>query len=320
VEVKENRRLSNVGAKRLVFFTGKGGVGKTSVSAAFGLAAARAKKRVLLAEIRSPGKIPPLFGITPAGNGPLSLGPRLDWRNLTPADALQTYAMRMLKLRSVYRAVFEQRAVRRFLRAVPALSEILMLGHLAYLVEQGDYDLIVTDAPSSGPGALMFGAPRSVLESVSRGPLYDGAAWIQSLIADRDRCAVNIVVLPEELPVTESVDLYHRLKDDLGLPIGTLVANRTLDDPYDKQIENVCRIAAGIDIGRSLAESCRLHRMRLRLQEICLDRLRAGIDLPCVYLPEILNSTGDADTIEQISAAFEIVFSGRPAEPAGRPA
>ncbi len=317
MEVKENRLISTIGTKRLVFFTGKGGVGKTSASAAFGLAAAREGKRVLLAEIRSAGKIPPLFGITPSGNGPLSLEQRLDWRNLTPADALQIYAMRMLKLRSVYRAVFEQRTVRRFLRAVPALSEILVLGHLVHLVEQDDYDLIVTDAPSSGPGALMLGAPRSVLKSVSGGPLHDGAAWIQSLIADREKCAINLVVLPEELPVTESIELYHRLKDDLGLPIDMIVANRTFDDPYDQQIENTCRIAAGIDLGRSLAKSCLLHRARLHLQEIYLDRLRAGIDLPCIYLPEILESAGDSNTIELISKAFEILFPGQAARPSG---
>lgn len=303
---------------RLVFFTGKGGVGKTSVSAAFGLAAARAGKRVLLAEIRSPGKIPPLFGVAPAADGTLTLGPRLDWRNFTPQDALQTYAMRIIKLRSVYRAVFEQRALRQFLKAIPALSEILVLGHLAFLVEQNSYDLIVVDAPSSGPGALMLGAPRSVLEGVSSGPLHDGAAWIQSLIADHARCCVNLVALAEELPVNESIDLFHRLKDDLGLPTGLLVVNRTLEDPFDGHAAGVCRAAAALELGRSLAESCRLFRSRLELQQHYLDRLQAGVDLACVRLSEMLEpGAGGTELIEQVSRAFDFLFAGHPSESTG---
>ncbi|MBW1808094.1 MAG: chromosome partitioning protein [Deltaproteobacteria bacterium] len=309
MEVKRNKAFSIALEKQLLVFTGKGGVGKTAVSAASCLAAARTGKRTLLVEIRSPRRIPPMFGITPSNDGPLELRPGITWINLTPEIALQTYAMRKLKLRSVYRAVFEQRMVRRFLRAVPSLAEILILGHLTHLIENSDYDLTVLDAPSTGPGAQMLEAPRAVTESVSKGPLYDGAAWIQALLSDPSRTMINLVVLPEELPVTEAIDLFHKVRDVLNLPLGFSIANRTLIDPFPSVTNADFERVADFKLGRPLVQAALLFRSRLRLQEVYLDRLRAGVDLPVMILPEISKSSADLTVIDSLAVLMTNHFT-----------
>jgi anion-transporting ArsA/GET3 family ATPase len=301
VKVKGNSPLAKLLDGKLAIFTGKGGVGKTSLSTALALSAARKGRRVLLAEVRSSRRVPPLFGIEAEEDGPLGIQDGLDWIHLTPASALEVYAVRLLRFRSVYRAVFGQRSVRHFLRAIPSLSEILVLGHLAYLIEDGRYDLAVLDAPSSGPGALLLAAPREVMQGAPRGPLFNGAEWIQRLLADGKQTSIHLVVTPEELPVSEAVDLHHRLKVELDLPLGAVFVNRTLEDPFPPRPEAVLEAAGRHPLGRSLAGSASLLRARLKLQETYTDRLRAGVDLEAILLPEILAAGDPLTVVERLA-------------------
>jgi len=267
---------------------GKGGVGKTVTCAAIARRAARAGKRVLLAEVRAPRRLPSLFGLRAEQDGPLQLAPGIQWINFTPQAALETYAMRLLKLRAVYRAVFEQRAVRRFLRALPSLSELLMLGHLVHLIEEGPADLVVLDAPSTGPGALMLEVPQVIMRTVPEGPLRDGAEWIQRLLGDPARTTIHLVVLPEELPVSEAISLHHRLRDDLGLARGFVVANRCLPNPFPPGQHPAVDDEGSpmTEANAALIQAARSLRGRLNLQQVYLDRLQAGVDQAIIQLPE----------------------------------
>jgi len=304
VKVKENSPLAKLLDSQLAIFTGKGGVGKTSLSAAFALAAQKSGMRVLIAEVRSSRRIPPLFGIDAGSDGPVGLAEGLEWIHLTPETALEVYALRLLRFRSVYRAVFEQRAVRRFLRAIPSLAEILVLGHLAFLVEEKKHDLVILDAPSSGPGALMLAAPREVMRGAHRGPLTDGAEWIQKLLEDERRTTINLVVTPEELPVSEAVDLHHQLKDELNLPLGAVFLNRILQDPFPVRLTRAFQVAESNPLGNPLTGSAAILRARLRLQEAYIDRLRAGVDLKALLLPEVLSAGDDLEVVNRLAAAL----------------
>jgi anion-transporting ArsA/GET3 family ATPase len=300
VEVKGNNQLGSLFTRKLLVFTGKGGVGKTTLASALAIRAASTGKRVLLAEVSSPRRIPALFGAAPQTNGPQQIHENITWINLTAATALETYAIKILRFRSVYRAVFEQRAVRRFLRAVPSLAEILTLGHLTHLLEGGEFDLAVVDAPSSGPGAQMLETPRAVLDSAPRGPLRDGAAWIQKLLGDPKQAAINLVVVPEELPVSEAVSLFQRLRA-MDMPLGMAFVNRTLNDPFFPDGKQVFDAAGELELGRELASASSLWRSRLRLQETYLDRLRAGLDLPVILLPEVFERPSSSAVVDLLS-------------------
>jgi anion-transporting ArsA/GET3 family ATPase len=302
--------LSGLLDKRLLMLIGKGGVGKSSLTAALGLAARARGKRVLLAEVRAPRRLPSLLGKTVNSDGPLELEPGLSWINFTAETALEIYAMRLLKLRTVYRAVFEQKAVRRFLRVVPSLAEILILGHLRFLLDQNQVDLVVVDAPSTGPGALMLEAPQAVIETAPAGPLRDGAIWIRELLTDPEATAINLVVLAEDLPVSEAIDLYHRLRDRVGVPLGAVFANRLLPDPFGPGGEKLLGKLADDTSADQLVQTCRGYAGRLRLQRTYLDRLLAGVPLPVGHLPEIIDPPFDSDGLTRLAAVFEPMLEG----------
>ena len=308
----QNPDLSWLLDRRLLVLIGKGGVGKTAMATALGLAAQAAGKRVLLAEVRAQRRIPPLVGLTPDSDGPLQLGEGLSWINFTAEAALETYALRLLKLRTVYRAVFEQQTVRRFLRAMPGLSEILILGHLRHLLDEGHADLVVLDAPSTGPGALMLETPQAVIETAPPGPLRDGASWIREVLVDPRATAVNLVVLAEELPVSEAIDLYHRLRDRVGVPLGAAFVNRILDAPFPPGSEEAIETLGGPELGHGVYQASLAYRERLKQQQTYLDRLRAGIALPIALLPEMCAEPFGPRPVAELGEAFRRLLEVRP--------
>jgi anion-transporting ArsA/GET3 family ATPase len=296
--------------RRLLVLTGKGGVGKSALSAALGLAALAHGKRVLLAEVRAPRRLPRLLGAEVDADGLRTLRPGLQWINLRPEDALEIYAMRLLKLRTVYRAVFEQRLVQGFLRAVPSLAEILMLGHLRALAEESGCDLIVMDAPSTGPGAMLLEAPQAVVETAPLGPLRDGAEWIQRLLTDPASSAILLVALPEELPVQEALELHHRLRRG-GFPQAAALLNRMLPDPFPPGSQAVLERLGDSLQGHDLVASARSYLRRLELQRAYLDRLRAGLELPVITLPEVAHGAFGLAAVETLAQVLGQALSPR---------
>ncbi len=270
--------LSNTGPylppleRPLQLVLGKGGVGRSTLCAALGLHLAGRGRRVLLCEMRSQRALPPLFGREASSDGPLELGPGIRWMSLAPDTALSAYAGLRLRFRMVARAVFEQPRVRRFLHAVPALAEILMLGQLCHLAERGEGEAVILDAPSTGPALLMLEAPASVLRTAPAGPLRDGARWIHEWLSDARRTALHRVTLAEELPVSESLELDERLRA-AALPDGLWLLNRLLPEDVEPPAEAVlarARSAAGME---ELRRALSVYRDRLDSQRRELRRL-----------------------------------------------
>jgi hypothetical protein len=116
---------------------------------------------------------------------------------------------------------------------------------------------------------------------------------------------VSLVVLPEELPVVEAIGLFHRLRDDLDLPLGMLAVNRTLPDPFSgfasTDVQAVLEAACSHAQGRALGTAGALWRTRLRHQEAHLDRLRAGVDMPTLVLPEVIERPNGSSVVERLS-------------------
>jgi len=152
------------------------------------------------------------------------------------------------------------------------------------------------------------------MDGAPPGALYDGAAWIQELLSDARRCAVNQVVLAEELPVSEAIFLHHRIRDELRLPLGAIFVNRVLDDPFaglqvpDRDIDSICRAMREQPDGRGLGGACAILRARLRLQRIYLDRLRAGVPLPRVELAEVLGAADGAGIVFRLAEVLDSVM------------
>lgn len=224
--------------RRFVVMCGKGGVGRSTLCASVAVEAARRGKRVLVCELNTKERIPSLLGGRPGGPvithaWSAESGPGGVWCvNIVPEHAMREYGLMKLRVRALYRVAFENRLVRGFLRLVPGLPELLMLGKAFFHESEQDtlsgrprWDMVVVDAPATGHGVSLLRIPQVVLAITSRGPMADDARRMQGLLTDPAKTSLNIVTLPEAMPVSEAIDLRRQLEEILHLPTGYVFLN-----------------------------------------------------------------------------------------------
>lgn len=235
-----NISLDNLFEKRLLILSGKGGVGKTTLSAVLGLAASQKNKKVLLVELNSTERIAPLFGLKKTGYAETKLAPLLWGINLNPSSCLEEYVLLQVRFQIVYDTLFKNRYVSSFLEAIPGLNELLMLGKLMELVLLKDkndlwrYDLIIVDAPATGHGVSTFEVPKIVMEAIKMGPLRKKAEKINDVICNPEMSLFCPVSLAEEMPVAETIELAEKVKNRLGIPLGPVLVNAVYESPFSE--------------------------------------------------------------------------------------
>lgn len=202
--------------RRVVLVTGKGGVGKSLVSALIALRAARAGRRVLLCETSGSQRVAGLFGRPSKGYEVQELAPRLHAMSITSQEAIEDYILKQLHFKRLYRAVFRNRVVGPFMDAVPGLHDLIQLGKIFDLERELSgarpaWDLLVVDAPATGHGLTMLASPRSMMDLTVAGPFHENARDVADLFEDPARTALVLVTIPEEMPLSETEDLWRRL-------------------------------------------------------------------------------------------------------------
>jgi anion-transporting ArsA/GET3 family ATPase len=298
--------------RRLLVVTGKGGVGKSTVSAALALVASRRGKRVLVAEVNAQERVAPLLGAPPSGPTVREALPGLFTVDVSPQHALEEYALMVVKVRAIYEAVFENRLVRFFLRVIPSLPETLMLGKILHEARATDargrprWDVVIVDAPATGHAVQLLGVPSALLDTVPAGPLRRDAQWMRDLLADPERTALSIVALPEEMPVVESIELDARVRDELRIPRGVLFLNAMPDARFDAAEAGRLRALEGRPppLGPA-ARAAVLQARRAEEAERHAARLRAAVDLPAIELPLLAEERWGRAAIERIAGCLE---------------
>jgi anion-transporting ArsA/GET3 family ATPase len=282
--------------QRFLILAGKGGVGRTTVAAALARAAAARGKRVLLAQTAAVERLAGMLGRDgPIGPKVRSLAPGIDAVNMTPREALHEYALMVLKYETLYRALFENRAVRGFLGAVPGLDAYAMLGkawwHTTESAPDGGrkYDLVILDGPASGHALFMLRLPGAILETTPSGPLARDARQLHTLLVDPEQASLVVVTLPEELPVRETGELVRAARAELGMALGPLVVNamppgRLNEGAADAVLGRLPPRTGDAALDATLAMAAGL-RSRRRAAEDAVARLRAELDLPLRELP-----------------------------------
>ena len=295
-------------ASRLVIVAGKGGVGKTVVSAALARAAALAGLTSLIVEVEGKSGMSSMFGhpeslqygehVVSPGGGPDGAADVLA-RTLTPDRALIEY-LEDHGLNRVSKRLVQSGALDVVSTAVPGMKDILILGKTKQLERRDDLDLLVLDAPAAGHAITFLHAARSLLDSVSVGPINAQARDVMEMLTDPARCQVILVTLPEETPVNELVETAYALEDKVGVQLGPVVVNGiypTLEgldrDPAALAAE------AGIDLlddeADELAAAAQFRHIRAGLQQEQVARLADALPLPQIHLPYLFD--GDLDPV-----------------------
>ncbi|OGQ08824.1 MAG: hypothetical protein A3G32_06630 [Deltaproteobacteria bacterium RIFCSPLOWO2_12_FULL_40_28] len=223
--------LEELMLRRLVFVSGKGGVGKTTVAISLGLLAAQLGKKTILVELTSSERIAPFFFDKMAGYKELELQNNLFVINPNPHDCLKEYVMKQVYFKGIYELFVNNRYVTSFLNAIPGLNELLMLGKIMDLEWQKKYDFIIVDAPATGHGVSFLEVPDVVMNAVKVGPLRKKAFEISEGIKNQEVTAFCGVTLAEEMPVVELSELMEKIKKDLKINLGPVFVNNTVSSP-----------------------------------------------------------------------------------------
>jgi len=306
--------------RRLLFFTGKGGVGKSSVAAAMALLAADRGKRVLLVEVDAKGNLSALFDHAPVGFEPVVVHPNLHVMQMRTDESLREYLRIHVRV-PVLGGIGPLANVLEFVaNAAPGVKEILTVGKVCWEVHEAvegraDWDLVVVDAAASGHVIAQLDAPRAIRELVQVGRVREQTEWMIELLAAPEITALNVVTTPEELPVSETIELVERVRDELDVPLGVVVANRVLPEPLIRGDEPALAGLRGTEalavLDRSLGPGAPAVLDALDLASALrssraphLARLRSVLDVPIVNLPALFTSEHASGIVGDLAAAL----------------
>ncbi|MBJ7331504.1 MAG: ArsA family ATPase [Solirubrobacteraceae bacterium] len=226
--------------KPLIVVTGKGGVGKTTVAAALGLIAARHGKRAIVAEVSRRSDVAGVLGATaPDTFTEHEIADGLFHISIDPEDALAEYLHDQLGSTGLASVLTSSRMFGLLAAATPGLRELLTIGKVWELAQPQrrtpgakPYDLVIVDAPATGHGVAVLGAPRTFADAAAGGPITRQASQIDATLSDPEQTAVVAVARAEEMPVTETLHLQEALGERLGMRLDAIVVNRLEPDVF----------------------------------------------------------------------------------------
>ncbi len=288
--------------RSLVFVTGKGGVGKTTVSVALALFAAGQGKRTLICEVDAKGDAAAYLEAGPVGFAEREVQPGLWAMAMDTEASLREYLRLNLKIPMVGRIGPLARAFDFVATAAPGVREILTVGKFCYEVRERHYDLVVVDATATGHIIGQLAAPQAINDLVKVGLIRSQTHWMLDILSDPDQTGLAIVTTPEEMPVNETMELAERVKAQTTVELAAVVVNRVLPELFGRSEEEIfealCKQAARAELRRAVdgdpapvLDAARLAVTLRRTRAGHLDRLRAGIDpsVPVLFVPEMFS-------------------------------
>ncbi|MBI4404344.1 MAG: hypothetical protein HY537_09300 [Deltaproteobacteria bacterium] len=275
---------------RVLFFTGKGGVGKTTLAWATALACQRRGRPTIVCtwnpfdrESLSARLLDHAENIW-----------KIQWINIEPLSAFREYVLLRLKFDTIYDAVFDHYIFRTFLKAAPGFAETVVAGKIWDTYERHSDCLIIADLPSTGHAVSFFQSPLGIRQIFSVGFVHREANKIIKMFLRRST-SVHIVAMPEELPIEEAAHLKEKLHQTLPLEISHLHINR-------------CTPTFGLSQSASLnapdADKClQQHFSQLKQEQHVIETART-IGLPLIQTPTFVSAEGP-DLIAAVASHLE---------------
>jgi anion-transporting ArsA/GET3 family ATPase len=312
--------MASILDKRLLFVTGKGGVGKSTVSAALGMVAARRGKRTIVCEVSQQERMSSLFHRQGVGYHETEIADNLFAFSVDPQRALEEYLLLQIKIKPLYDLMFRNRIFTYFAAATPGMRELVTIGkvwELAQLdrkVKDGaEYDLVIVDAPATGHGLAVLRTPKTFGDIARVGPIKRQADTINAFVTDPSLTSVCAVALPEEMPVNETIDFKRRLAEDVGLDLDCLFMNGIYPELFSADEAEVIEQhferdagGGGIAVARraalraAISEHTRADSHREQTERLAAESGMAPLELPYLFEPEI-----DMDSIGELADVLE---------------
>jgi len=304
-------------ASRVLIVAGKGGVGKSSLSAALARSAARAGCSTLLVRLTPGGPISRLFAQPELSGLEQTLhaggGPRGDadvrGRLITPDEALAEY-LADHGLARVTRRLVSTGAIDVVTTAAPGIRDLLVLGRVKSLEAARVADLIVLDAPAAGHAVSFLQSPTGLRGAVGAGPIATQAEDVLELLADAQRCRVSLVTLAEETPVNEVVETAFALEDEIGVALGPVIVNglvqvpEGLEQDFDLLVERQSPKLSSTQVA-ALRDAVTFRRRWANRQAEQVARLRELLPLAHLTTPYLFTTQPGPAELELLSDALD---------------
>jgi len=313
--------LDGLFARRLLVNIGKGGVGKTTVSCALALAAARGGRRVLLCEVDGVFRAAQLLGVARGEAGVAREARDGVWvMDVDGTAALAEYLGMIIPVRRLLRTVFESRVYQYFVAAAPGLKELMTVGKIWYEVEREErdgglvWDLVIVDSPATGHGLQYLRMPSAARDAFGVGLVHREAERLVGLLGDAEKTAVNLVTTAEDMPVNETLAMAKRVGTELHLPLGCLFVNRLHQRKF--RAADVKALRAAAKRARNDTDRTVLDAMAMRAEEESgwaqlndryLGQLTKQVDLPRFELPFVFAEEFGGDELERL---VDVVAAG----------
>ena len=303
--------------RRLIFVTGKGGVGKTAVAAALALLAAEQGKRTLVCEVDAKGNLADFFETGPTSFDEREIMPRLWAMSMDTEASLKQYLSLQLKLPLVARVGSLSRMFDFLATAAPGVKEIVTVGKLCWEVRERHYDLVVVDASPTGSIVSQLAAPQAINQLVQVGLVRQQTGWVLDILGDAETTGLVIVSTPEEMPVNETIELQARLAKETNVDLAGIVVNRVLPELFGRGEEEVFKRLDQPDavdvledaLGgpvQPLFEGARMAVTLRRTRAEHLQRLRASVAarIPLLYVPYLFVRSHGLRSTRQVAVAL----------------
>lgn len=300
--------------RRLLFVSGKGGVGKTVTTATLALYAFRRRKRVLVVELSPYGRICEFLGGPEPTAEPAEIQPHLELVRIDPRRALEDFLQSILPIRALRQRLLHSRSFSILTAAAPGIEEFLALAKIAEfermragIHRRPRYDVIIVDAPATGHSLPLLSTARTLMEMLPIGPIGKTAGELNRLLADPRRTAAVIVTIAEEMAVNETIEMTAELSRAGALTVGPVIVNAVCPERFTAE-ESRWLMASEPDASDALVAAGRYQIEKRRRAAEQIARIRAELHVEPVQLPFVVNGTLDRPHLRRLIGALEEAF------------
>jgi anion-transporting ArsA/GET3 family ATPase len=309
--------LTDLLDRKLIFVTGKGGVGKTTIATALAWLSAARGKRTLVCELDAKGNLADFYETGATRFEEREIAPRLWAMSMDTEASLKQYLSLQLKLPLVSKIGPLAKMFDFVASAAPGVREIVTVGKLCWEVRQRHYDCVVVDASASGHIVGQLAAPQAINQLVQVGLVRQQTGWMIEMLEDPSITGLVVVATPAEMPVSETLELAARVRDETKVDLAAVVVNRVLPELFGRGEEEVFERLEAPEGRRTLEDhlggpltsvmqAARLTVTMRRARTEHLERLRAAVDpgVPLLYMPYLFFRTHGLRATHQLADAL----------------